>query len=134
MFCYENINHVFGFSQGKNSQKDMWIPFMAGGLSKCIASMTLLPLNVVRMRLQMKKYTTEQLKKMSLDVPTNMKDQIEYKGVIDCFKKIYRNEGPSAFYKGLTPLVIKIFPSSGVFFLAYESTVGILAKEEHQTE
>lgn len=112
----------------------MWIPFMAGGLSKCIASMTLLPLNVVRMRLQMKKYTTEQLKKMSLDVPTNMKDQIEYKGVIDCFKKIYRNEGPSAFYKGLTPLVIKIFPSSGVFFLAYESTVGILAKEEHQTE
>ena len=108
----------------------MWIPFLAGGLSKCIASMTLLPLNVVRMRLQMKQYTTDQLKEKSMEVPTNFRDQIQYKGVIDCFRKIYRNEGPAAFYKGLTPLVAKIFPSSGVFFFAYESTVRLLTNRD----
>jgi hypothetical protein len=54
----------------------MWIPFVTGGLSKCIASVTLLPLNVVRMRLQMKKYTEEQLKQMKIDVPSNFKEQI----------------------------------------------------------
>ena len=40
--------------------------------------------------------------------------------MIDAFKKIYSNEGIKGFYKGLTPLVIKIFPTSGIFFLTYE--------------
>lgn len=74
MFCYENINHLCGFDQNKRKQKDMWIPFVTGGLSKCIASVTLLPLNVVRMRLQMKKYTEEQLKQMKIDVPSNFRE------------------------------------------------------------
>ena len=48
---------------------------------------------------------------------------IRYNGVIDCVTKIYRNEGMLAFYKGLAPNLIKIFPSSGVFFLTYEYTL-----------
>lgn len=63
---------------------------------------------------------------MKIDVPSNMRSQILYTGVIDCFRKMYKNEGIGAFYKGLTPLVIKIFPSSGVFFLAYEYTLLML--------
>ena len=63
---------------------------------------------------------------MKIDVPSNMRNQIMYTGVIDCFRKMYKNEGIGAFYKGLTPLVIKIFPSSGVFFLAYEYTLLML--------
>jgi hypothetical protein len=51
MFTYENINHILGFNQQKSTKKDMWIPFFTGGISKCVASVTLLPLNVVRMRL-----------------------------------------------------------------------------------
>ena len=56
----------------------------------------------------------------------NMKEQVMYKGVIDAFVKIYRNEGIAAFYKGWTPLVMKIFPSSGLFFLTYEYTLLLL--------
>ena len=44
----------------------------------------------------------------------------------DVARKIYRNEGISGFYKGLTPNLIKIFPSSGIFFLSYELTIGYL--------
>jgi hypothetical protein len=51
---------------------------------------------------------------------------IRYNGVIDCFNKILKNEGVGAFYKGLSPLLIKIFPSSGVFFLTYEYTLKFL--------
>ena len=54
MFCYENVNSLLGFNQKTSGAKDMWIPFITGGISKCLASCTLLPLNVVRMRLQMK--------------------------------------------------------------------------------
>ena len=50
----------------------------------------------------------------------NSRDQVIYKGVIDAFRKIYKNEGLGAFYKGLTPLAMKIFPSSGLFFVTYE--------------
>jgi hypothetical protein len=37
--------------------QNMLIPFVVGGFSKCIASASMLPINVVRMRLQMKNYT-----------------------------------------------------------------------------
>jgi len=74
----------------------------------------------------MKQYTTEQLHKLKLEQPMNMKEQVMYKGVIDAFVKIYRNEGIAAFYKGWTPLVMKIFPSSGLFFLTYEYTLLLL--------
>lgn len=60
---------------------------------------------------------------------SNFKEQINYEGVIDCFRKIYKNEGVFAFYKGLTPLLIKIFPSSGLFFLTYETTLRLLKSE-----
>ena len=49
--------------------------------------------------------------------------------MIDCAKKIYRNEGMAAFYKGLTPNLVKVFPSSGLFFLAYEGTMAILGHD-----
>ena len=48
---------------------------------------------------------------------------MQYEGVIDCFRKILKNEGVTAFYKGLTPNLLKIFPSSGIFFLTYEYTL-----------
>lgn len=127
MFTYENINHLMGYNSHDSKQKDLWIPFVTGGISKCVASVTLLPLNVVRMRLQMKKYTVEQVKQLNIEVSSNIKEQTIYNGVIDCFKKTYRNEGIGAFYKGLTPLVIKMFPTSGVFFLAYEGTLRMLS-------
>ena len=52
--------------------------------------------------------------------------EIHYEGMIDIAKKIYRNEGIFAFYKGLTPNLLKVFPSSGLFFLAYEGTLILL--------
>ena len=125
MFCYENINHLFGYHT-HSVTTDMWIPFFTGGFSKCAASVVLLPINVVRMRLQMKNYTLEQIRKLGIEAQTNFKEQVHYKGVIDAFSKIYKHEGISAFYKGLTPLVMKVFPSSGVFFMVYEMTLRLL--------
>ena len=57
----------------------------------------------------------------------NKKKAVNYEGMIDITKKIYRNEGVPAFYKGLTPNLLKVFPSSGLFFLAYEGTIMLLS-------
>ena len=51
MYSYENINHLCGYDSKKLHKNNMIIPFINGGLSKCIASAILLPINVVRMRL-----------------------------------------------------------------------------------
>ena len=49
------------------------VPFMTGGFSKCFASAVLMPINVVRLRLQMKKYTNEEVEKMGLKIDSNNK-------------------------------------------------------------
>lgn len=55
MYCYENINHALGFQTGQKMTWDNFlVPFLTGGFSKCFASFTLMPVNVVRLRLQMK--------------------------------------------------------------------------------
>jgi len=60
MYCYENLNNLLGFKSGQNMTKDNFlVPFVVGGLSKSLASFTMMPMNVVRLRLQMKQYTPE---------------------------------------------------------------------------
>jgi len=51
---------------------------------------------------------------------------VQYEGLVDAVRKIYRNEGVLAFYKGLTPMLVKIFPQSGLFFLAYELSLSYM--------
>ena len=77
----------------------------------------------------MKHYTHEQVDKLGLSVATNKRESVAYNGMLDVARKIYTNEGVSGFYKGLTPNLIKVFPSSGLFFLAYEGTLMLLQKD-----
>ena len=63
---------------------------------------------------------------MGLRVDSNKQEAIKYHGMRDVARKIYRNEGIAGFYKGLTPNLLKIFPSSGLFFLSYELTMAYL--------
>uniref|UniRef100_A0A8C6X0F4 Solute carrier family 25 member 12 n=1 Tax=Naja naja TaxID=35670 RepID=A0A8C6X0F4_NAJNA len=46
--------------------------------------------------------------------------QTTYSGVIDCFVKILREEGPSAFWKGAAARVFRSSPQFGVTLLTYE--------------
>ena len=60
MYSYENVNLFLGYKSGQKMTKDNFlIPFVTGGLSKSLASFTMMPINVVRLRLQMKQYTPE---------------------------------------------------------------------------
>jgi hypothetical protein len=78
MYAYENINHMFGFSSG--SQKMTWenflVPFVTGGTAKSIASFTLMPVNVVRLRMQMKQYSKEQVDDLGLRVKDNKRQTV----------------------------------------------------------
>ena len=104
------------------------IPFLTGGFSKSLASFLLMPINVVRLRLQMKQYKVDQVAELGLKVEGNKGEAVEYKSsMVDVAQKIYRNEGVAGFYKGLTPNILKVFPSAGLFFLSYEATLLFLS-------
>ena len=131
MYSYEMICWILGFETGsvkKMTKENILIPFFVGGTARSLAASALLPINVVRMRLQMRTYSKTEIIARQIRVSSkNTKNPIHYHGMFDCIKKTYTNEGIRAFYKGLTPLLYKIFPSSGVFFLIYEFTLGVLS-------
>ncbi|PIA17281.1 mitochondrial carrier [Coemansia reversa NRRL 1564] len=47
----------------------------------------------------------------------------QYKGPIDCIRKIYRSFGTAGIYKGQVPTIIRELNGFGMYFLAYEALV-----------
>jgi solute carrier family 25 citrate transporter 1 len=52
----------------------------------------------------------------------------KYKGVIDCFKTIYKNEGIKALYKGLTPFITNLSLKYALRLYTYELFIDILTQ------
>ncbi len=69
---------------------------------------------------------------MGLKIKINTRQEVTYDGIYDCVRKIKINEGFRGFYKGLTPNLLRIFPTSGIFFIVYEYT--LLALQKHYRE
>ena len=49
----------------------------------------------------------------------------QYQGIGDCAKRIFRNEGMSAFYKGYVPNMLGIIPYAGIDLAVYEVCVSL---------
>ncbi|KAF1797438.1 mitochondrial carrier domain-containing protein [Mucor lusitanicus] len=57
-------------------------------------------------------------------VKTRIQSEPErYKGFVDCIKSSYRNEGWRIFFRGLTPTILRAFPSNAATFAAYTWTM-----------
>jgi len=52
----------------------------------------------------------------------------KYHGMVDCFRVILREEGPMAFYKGMSTSIIGVIPFAGGTFMAYEVLDGLWGK------
>ena len=44
----------------------------------------------------------------------------KYSGVLDCYKKMYKNEGIASFYRGATLRTLRTIPGMMVYFYTYE--------------
>lgn len=53
------------------------------------------------------------------------KNEVMYKGVVDCFVRIAREEGATAFYKGFAPLAVRKVVWTVIYFLAYEQVLKV---------
>ncbi|XP_026810332.1 mitochondrial glutamate carrier 1-like [Rhopalosiphum maidis] len=76
-----------------------WCSFVSGCVAGSSAALAVNPIDVIKTRLQA-------IKKSDAEV--------EYKGVVDCFMKTLRNEGPLAFFRGGACRMIVIAPLFGI--------------------
>ena len=102
---YEYFHRKFG---------DSYISCLnAGGIAGTVAWAQCYPIDVIKTRLQ------------TLPIYPNL-GWDKYDGFFDCANKIYKKEGFSTFYRGLSSCLIRAYPVNAVTFLVYETLMNHL--------
>ncbi|KAF7729631.1 hypothetical protein EC973_004004 [Apophysomyces ossiformis] len=76
---------------------------LAGGAAGIVAWCSTYPADVIKTRIQ--------------------SEPNRYKGFIDCLRHCYKEEGYRIFFRGLTPTILRAFPSNAATFMAYTWTM-----------
>ena len=61
--------------------------------------------------------------KTRLVTQMNYPDLMAYNGINDCFRRVLKEEGIGAFYRGLAPRLFSVVPMIGIQFGVYEVSV-----------
>lgn len=87
-----------------NQEPGPLIQLCCGMISGTVGATCVYPLQVVRTRLQAQ----------------HRSSAFHYKGMVDAFQRIWREEGFLAFYKGLFPSLLKVVPAASITYITYE--------------
>jgi len=68
--------------------------------------------------------------KTRLVTQLNYPDLVPYSGIRDCFQRILKEEGVTAFYRGLTPRLLSVVPMIGIQFGVYEFTKKLMVERD----
>jgi len=114
--CYEYLKFTttqqqwpaFRWPEGKRELDGVDF-FVCGSIAGAIAQTVAYPFDTVKKRLQTQTHDPQQMRAY-------------YRGMCDCFKKVIREEGPLALYRGTVPNLARIVPYAAVMFSTYEMT------------
>jgi len=93
-----------------------------GAVSKIISSTITYPIQVIKSRIQQRAETAEIMASGEVEIVKR-----DYKGVVDCIMKIWRNEGVLGFFKGSIPNALRVAPSAAITFVVYEAVTDVLS-------
>ncbi|XP_003707520.1 mitochondrial 2-oxodicarboxylate carrier [Megachile rotundata] len=96
--------------------KEAAIQIGAGGFAGFVEASIMHPMDLIKTRFQ-------------LQVKISQHDTVYYTGIGDCMKKMYKNEGLAAFWKGILPPVIMETPKRAVKFFSYEQYKKVLSNK-----
>lgn len=113
--CYEYLKSTatqqqwpaFRWPEGKHELDGVDF-FVCGSIAGAIAQTVAYPFDTVKKRLQTQS--------------VSQNPRAYYRGMCDCFKKVIREEGPLALYRGTVPNLARIVPYAAVMFSTYEMT------------
>ncbi|KAG5009872.1 hypothetical protein AAZX31_07G130700 [Glycine max] len=102
--CYKNLLRLLlGEKHRGNTGADLFVHFVAGGLSGITAAAATYPLDLVRTRFAAQRSSTY------------------YRGISHAFTTICRDEGFLGLYKGLGATLLGVGPDIAISFSVYES-------------
>jgi solute carrier family 25 carnitine/acylcarnitine transporter 20/29 len=112
----ENVKKAISKLNGgrKFSFQELFLSGWLAGFANCIVST---PAEHFRIRIQ-----------------TQSKENPIYKGSIDCMKKIYRNYGMKACYRGVVPTIYRDSFGYGVYFSMYTTLMNMFAPGQSRRE
>jgi len=84
------------------------------------------PLDVIRRRLQMVGWKSGS---PIITPDGQVKQPLQYTGMVDAFRKTVKYEGFGALYKGLVPNSVKVVPSIALAFVTYELMKDLMGVE-----
>ncbi|XP_019874771.1 mitochondrial 2-oxodicarboxylate carrier [Aethina tumida] len=87
--------------------KEAAIQIGSGGSAGFVEVLIMQPLDLVKTRLQ-------------IQTVKDKNDPRYYKGIFDCFAKMYKNEGLGSFWKGILPPVLAETPKRATKFFCFE--------------
>jgi len=105
---YATKNKFLEHSYGNRTMAELF----AGGLAGVVSWGSIVPLDVVKTRLQ-----------TDACLPVGLR---EYSGIGDCFQKTFQEEGIRGLTRGTFPLLLRAFPVNAVTFFAYEHALRMM--------
>jgi len=88
---------------------DFVLDFIAGGISAAVSKTIVAPLERVKILLQIQ------------DAHKGIPKEQQYKGIVDCFSRVYQEQGVVSFWRGNVVNVIRYFPTQALNF-AFKDT------------
>lgn len=104
--CQEQQWPAFRWPEGKRELDGLDF-FVCGSVAGAIAQTVAYPFDTIKKRLQ-----TQQRQPV----------RAAYRGMCDCFRRVVREEGAMALYRGTVPNLARIVPYAAVMFSTYEMT------------
>jgi len=84
--------------------KDFVLDFVAGGISAAVSKTVVAPLERVKLLLQIQ------------DAHKGIAKDAQYKGIVDCFSRVYKEQGFLSFWRGNVVNVVRYFPTQALNF------------------
>lgn len=108
--CYNKIKTMVQdyYNVPKDKPLSSGMTFVVGAFSGIVTVYTTMPIDTVKTRMQ------------SLDAS-------KYTSTVNCFVKIFKEEGVKTFWKGATPRLGRLILSGGIVFTIYEKVLTMLA-------
>jgi len=84
--------------------KDFLLDFIAGGVSAAVSKTIVAPLERVKILLQIQ------------DAHKHIPKEQQYKGIVDCFSRVHKEQGFLSFWRGNVVNVVRYFPTQALNF------------------
>lgn len=126
--CYEYLKSVsqrhqwpaYRWPEGK-TELDGVDYFVCGSIAGAIAQTVAYPFDTVKKRLQ-NQSAAPRVRARGYATKAVAPNATYYRGMVDCFQKVIRDEGFVALYRGTVPNLARIVPYAAVMFSTYEMT------------